>query len=131
MQNDQQIHSASFAYLLGKLDSDMRDQLREALLQSGEQKYIDLAGQVHDRGDESVADELTDVGNALIDRYVRELREIEAARARLARGELDRCADCGDAIGFARLTANPLAVRCIECERRHDHTHAHAATPRM
>ena len=131
MQNDQQIHSASFAYLLGKLDSDMRDQLREALLQSGEQKYIDLAGQVHDRGDESVADELTDVGNALIDRYVRELREIEAARARLALGELDRCAECGGEIGFARLTANPVAVRCIECQWRFDKTHAHEAAPRM
>jgi DnaK suppressor protein len=123
--------SASLAHLLGKMDSDLRDEVRTALLQSGEQKYIDLAGQVHDRGDESVADELVAVDNALLGRHVHELRAIEVARERLARGTIDECIDCSGEIGFKRMMANPLAVRCIECQDRFDRTHAHEASPRM
>ena len=70
-------------------DRQLRDDIRSALVQSGDQKYIDLAGQVHDLGDEAVANELIEMENALIERHVRELREIEMARERLAQSEIN------------------------------------------
>ncbi len=122
---------ASLALVLGKMESDISDDMLAALRQSGDKRYIDLAGEVHDRGDESVADELIAVENALTERHVRELREIKAAQQRLAAGKIEQCADCGDEIGIARLLANPVALRCIECQERFDRTHAHENTPQM
>lgn len=34
----------------------------------------------------------------------------------------DACADCGDLIPAARLTAEPTATRCIDCQTRHERT---------
>ena len=112
-------------------DRQLRDDIRSALVQSGDQKYIDLAGQVHDLGDEAVANELIEMENALIERHVRELREIEMARERLAQSEINECIECGGEIGFKRLLANPAAVRCIDCQGRIEKTHAHEAMPRL
>ena len=112
-------------------DRQLRDDIRSALVQSGDQKYIDLAGQVHDLGDEAVANELIEMENALIERHVRELREIEMARERLAQSEINACIECGGEIGFKRLLANPVAVRCLDCQGRLEKTHGHQAMPRL
>ena len=122
---------AGVARALDARDRQLRDEIRDALMQSGEQRYIDLAGQVHDLGDESVANELIEVENALIERHVRELREIGVARERLARGEINECIGCGGEIGVKRLLANLAAVRCIDCQGRLEKTHAHEAMPRL
>ena len=112
-------------------DRQLRDEIRGALMQSGDEKYIDLAGQVHDLGDEAVANELIEVQSTLIDRHLRELREIEVARERLARGEIDECIECGGEIGFKRLMANLVAIRCLDCQARIEKNHAHAAMPKL
>ncbi|MBI4191265.1 MAG: TraR/DksA family transcriptional regulator [Betaproteobacteria bacterium] len=125
------IQNAGLAYRLGELDQQLRTDIRAALLQSGDEKYLDLAGRVHDLGDEAVANELIETGDELIERHVQELRAIEAARRRLADGSIDRCVDCGDDIGYERLLAYPVAVRCVVCQRRHEKTYAHEDTPRM
>jgi DnaK suppressor protein len=112
-------------------DRQLRDELRDELVQSGVEKYIDLAGSVHDLADEAVADELVDVENALIQRHVQELLALETARKRLAEGTIDECVDCGDEVGLKRLLANPAAVRCTGCQGRFERIHAHEATPSM
>ena len=104
---------------------------REMLRQTGEDKYSDLAGQVHDFADESVADMLVDMDNALIGRHVQELRDIEAARQRLADGNINCCADCGREIGYQRLLAYPMAVRCVACQQQFERTYQHESTPRI
>ncbi len=122
---------AELARTLAALDKQVRDDMRAALLQSGDQKYIDLAGMVHDLGDEAVANELIDLDDALIERHLQELREIEAAKRRVAGGSTNRCIDCNDDIGYERLLAYPVAVRCIVCQGQHEKTRTHEATPRM
>jgi len=107
------------------------EEVRAELERSGEEHYADLAGRVTDSGDESVADLLTDVGVAMIDRQVHELRDIEAARKRLAAGSFGDCEDCGTDIGFERLMAYPTARRCIQCQNKHEKGFAHAGTPRL
>jgi DnaK suppressor protein len=122
---------ARLKQIIDTRDRQLRDEISDALLESGDQRYIALAGQVHDLGDEAVANELIEVENALIERHVRELRGIEVARERLAGGKINECIECGEEIGFKRLLASPVAVRCIECQDRFDRIHAHEPNPRM
>jgi len=44
------------------------------------------------------------------------LMAIVAAERRLAKGDYGLCEDCGEAIGFARLEAQPAASRCVRCQ---------------
>lgn len=41
---------------------------------------------------------------------------VVAAERRLQSGEYGLCEDCGDAIGFDRLEAQPAASRCVKCQ---------------
>lgn len=98
----------------------LREEIRAALLASTEERHRELAGVVHDTGDESVADLLTDVNLKGMDRDARELAAVNAALGRLATGTFGVCVDCGSEIGYARLEVQPAAKRCIECETRHE-----------
>lgn len=71
-----------------------------------------------DPGDASVADLIADLDQADARRDVGELREIDAARERMADGRYGECIECGQDIGYARLRANPSALRCIVCQTR-------------
>lgn len=44
-----------------------------------------------------------------------ERAQIEAALARLERGEFGRCERCGGEIGEARLRVRPMAATCVGC----------------
>ena len=123
--------NARLGHCLGSLEGQLRDDIRATLLQSGVQHHADLAGMVHDLGDESVANMLIELGSTLLDRHLQELREIQAARRRLTQGDIDCCLDCRGDIGYERLLARPIAVRCVPCQQRHEKTFAHEASPRM
>lgn len=107
------------------------EEIRDELVRSGEQHYIDLAGRVTDLADESVADLLADLGAAMVDRQVIEMRAIEAALKRLAAGDFGSCIDCGVDIPLARLQAYPTAERCIDCQSKHERTYAHEGKPTL
>ena len=129
-----QLKYSEVATLKGALDvleQKVRSGLRNPLVDSRDENFSALAGEVHDLGDEAVADELMAIDSALGERSVRELLEIERARRRIADEEIGECVDCAGEIGINRLLANPVAERCIECESRRERTYAHAATPRM
>lgn len=51
---------------------------------------------------------------------VAELRAVEAALARLHTPEFGLCGDCAAQIPYARLSANPAALRCIACQAKHE-----------
>ena len=125
---------SQIAHLDRALDSrarELREEIRELLLQSDEEHHRDLAGMVSDEGDESVANMLADLDAAFIDRHVRELREVESARRRLAAGTYGMCIQCGQGIDFERLAAYPTATRCFACEAQHEKTYAHEGTPTL
>lgn len=44
------------------------------------------------------------------------LAKVRAALGRIAEGEYGVCQDCGDAIGFRRLLARPVARQCVDCK---------------
>jgi len=97
-------------------------ELREDAARAREQPYAEHAGQAPDTGDESVATLFADLEHADVTRDLEEFRSLESARDRLKSGEYGICIECGGDIGFARLKATPSALRCIECQSRHEKT---------
>lgn len=110
--------------LLKQREAELGIFIREQTARSADAHYADLAGTVSDEGDESVADVLTDIDNATVNRHVAELRDIQAALKRLDEKTYGQCVDCGQDIGFLRLAAYPTAKRCALCQDQHEHTYA-------
>ena len=110
---------------------DLREEVRGELERSGEQRYVDLAGSVGDVGDDSVADMMLDLNAAIVDRQVKEMREMEVSLKRLAELNFGDCIDCGDEIGFDRLMAYPTAQRCVRCQSVHEKTYSHEPNPTL
>ncbi|HUL81437.1 MAG TPA: TraR/DksA C4-type zinc finger protein [Gammaproteobacteria bacterium] len=98
--------------------AEVRADIVRELRKCDDERYQELAGNVTDRGDESVADLLVDVDLAEIGRDVAELRDIEAALMRVAQGTYGTCVDCDASIDRARLESTPSAVRCVPCQQR-------------
>jgi RNA polymerase-binding protein DksA len=107
------------------------EDIRAELERSGNQKFADLAGEVRDPGEESVAAMLVDIDAAIVDRQVREIRDIEDALARIADGVYGACIDCGADIGVERLQAYPTAPRCIHCQDQYEKTHGGEGKPTL
>lgn len=103
---------------------ELREEIRRELQESEDEHYAELAGTVHDTGEESIADLLNDVNLAVIDNHVREVREIELALNRVRDGSYGICEDCGEDIALERLEAYPTATRCIQCQRKHEANYA-------
>ena len=116
------LQSSEIASRLDTFDREIKDQIRAAGPQLERESFRDLAGTVYDAGDESVATMIEELSHTHMERYARELRQIEKARKRLADGEINECTDCGDDIGYPRLSAYPVATRCIHCQTQHERT---------
>jgi len=103
---------------------DRREELRwvihDILIESKRDDYAELAGQVHDSGEESVADMLVDIDLARLGREVKEVQDIEAAIQRFRDGVYGVCLDCEEDIDRDRLQAYPTAKRCITCQTRYE-----------
>lgn len=123
--------TAQLKQILEQRHQQLLEEIRDELARSGEQHYIDLAGRVTDPGDESVADMLTDLNAAIVDRQINEVREIEATYKRIAAGDYGNCVDCGADIPFTRLRVYPTAVRCVSCQSVHEKTFAHEGNPTL
>lgn len=129
-----QLTQTELEQLASQLDrayAALLDQVRQELSASDEQHFQDLAGRVHDQGEASVADMLADLGAAMIDRHIHEIRDIDAAKRRMQDGAYGVCVDCGADIGLARLKAYPTARRCIECQGVHEKQFAQAGHPSL
>jgi DnaK suppressor protein len=79
-----------------------------------------LDADVGDQVDQAFVMTSVEMERGLIDRYTQELGQIAAVRERLASGAFGQCLDCGEPIGAARLQAQPTAVRCTDCQWRHE-----------
>lgn len=68
----------------------------------------------HDPEGPTIAFERSQV-HALVHQAQCHLSELDAAESRLAAGSYGECQSCGQRIGAARLSARPVARRCIAC----------------
>lgn len=109
-----------FEQRLAELSKEVHENIRKTMPKPADEKSLDRAGTALDSGDEAVNSVQEEFDHALHERYLAEFRQLEAAQARAASGEIDQCADCGGEIGAERLLAYPLAKRCIECQERYE-----------
>jgi len=122
--NDEQLVACK--RLLQERSTASLEEIRGELLRSDNERYIELAGSVHDVAEESVAALLSDVGLQSVDRLVQEAQDIEAALLRIANGSYGVCTDCGEPIGYQRLSIYLAAKRCRPCQNRYEVSHAGA-----
>jgi len=101
----------------------LREEIRQVLLRSDSEQFVQIANEVHDLEDESFADLMVDINLAEIDRDLQELRSIEAAVGRIADGSYGHCEHCGSPIEFRRLQLTPFANRCFDCQSAFERTH--------
>lgn len=120
--------------------SRILDQRREALLEevrdelekTENTQYVELIDRSPaDEGDQSVGDALADLNLTIIDRHIQEIRDIEAAKARIKDGSFGTCIGCGDEISVERLRAYPTAKRCVRCQQQREKTYAHERMPTL
>jgi DnaK suppressor protein len=123
--------TAAFRKRLRDRRTELLASIRQALLQSDNERYIELAGAVHDSAEESVADQLSEMANALIGRQVNEVREVEDALQRIAVGSYGVCVECGKPVELERLEVYPAARRCFLCQSRYEKSHAGPAKPSL
>ena len=110
---------------------ELREEIRQELLKSDNEKFSELAGSVHDLEEESVADLLFDIQLSSVDRHVEETRDIDAALIRIATGTYGTCSDCDGDIGIDRLNAYPTTKRCRQCQIDYEKMHAHPNRPSL
>ena len=99
--------------------------------QTAEDGNEEASGGPGDAGDESVMRMQTDLHLQEAGRDLEELRDIDAALQRIEAGSYEHCDACGDEIGYARLDAQPTALRCVRCQAQHEKTYAHKPTPTL
>jgi RNA polymerase-binding protein DksA len=103
--------------------TQLREEIRQALIKSDSEHYLQIADSVRELEDESFADLIVDVGLAEIDRDLDELRAIDAALLRVADGSYGVCEACDRPIDVKRLNLTPQALRCIDCQTIFERTH--------
>jgi RNA polymerase-binding protein DksA len=111
--------------------SSLVAELREDARKARAERFGEVAGEVPDSGDESVAALIADLDQADWSRDLDELRGLDAAHERIESGGYGICVDCGRDIGFERLRASPAAIRCIDCQTRHEKTFAGPGAPTL
>ena len=100
--------------------ANLQNEVHEHLMNANDEKYAEIAGQVHDRGDESVADLLADLNYTVIDNHVKEMQTIEKTLFNISKKDYGQCVDCGVDIPFARLKVTPTATRCVDCQQSYE-----------
>ena len=100
--------------------TDLEQRIRETLPKPADETTLERTGVSQDEVDDATTNAEEHFNHTLHRHYVDEMRQIEAARERVVSGLLDRCADCGEDIGYKRLSVQPFAVRCLDCQDRHE-----------
>lgn len=96
----------------------LRAEVQRELANSDDPRIAGFKNELAATEDWVLADILTDLDVATVSRDIAELSEVEAALARIADGSYGTCSDCGEAIGWPRLNAQPTADRCIACQEK-------------
>ena len=85
------------------------------------QASVDHFGKPEDSRAQMVTER--DLELALDARETAELAAVDAALKRIEAGVYGQCVDCGVEIPAPRLHAAPEAARCIDCQKRSEHSY--------
>ena len=109
--------------LMQRMDAraaDLKEKIRSTLPKPADETTLERTGVAQDEVDVATAAAEDELNHTMHERYLQELRQLETARERAANGLLDCCSECGGEIGYDRLWAQPVAVRCVDCQARHE-----------
>ncbi len=120
-----------FRQILQQRHEELKREIEQALRESREQRFLDLAGEVHDTEEYAVANLLQDLNFTEVDHLVAELREVEDALERIDNGTYGICVDTGQPIEIERLRANPTALRTAKAQEIYEKTHAGSGSPSL
>jgi len=115
--SDQQIAEllSSMRERLGVLQEEISRKLGDS---ADELTSLDRVGDTGDLS-QAIANSEIDLSEAIRD--IEEWRGLRNAIRRIEEGHYGVCVDCGVDIPLARLQAQPIAVRCVECQSRAEH----------
>jgi DnaK suppressor protein len=117
MNVETQVHLTTLRGLLTFRLDELRADLN-ASQQARARMLADVATtEVTGRADIAAADQSTDISDATLECLCRELAQCEGALRRLDEERYGDCVDCGEAIPWPRLLAQPAAERCAACQR--------------
>jgi len=108
---------------LAALEKELQAEIKDELRNSDGGNTLNLADSVHDASEESVADLLRDLNNALINQHLVALKQVNTAYQRLNTGHYGECSDCGEEIQWERLLNQPAASRCVACQSLREKTY--------
>lgn len=109
----------------------LRDDLLVRLRESGDARLQDIARQVRDLGDESLANAMAEFNLLQMDRLSDDISAVEEALGRITRDEYGYCVNCGIYIPFERLRAEPTAQLCIDCQETREARNPEAPEPTL
>lgn len=112
---------AELVRLMDARVDELEEHIRNTLPKPADETTLERTGVAQDEVDDATTSAEEHFNHSLHRHYVDEMRQIEAARERAQNGLADSCCDCGDEIGYPRLRAQPYAVRCVDCQSRHEH----------
>ena len=96
---------------------DLKEEVSQELLAEGPMCQTDADGLIEDEVSAASAVEINFVHRRQLEA---ELNAINHAQDRLLDGTYAKCEECEGPIGQARLTVNPYASLCIDCQRISD-----------
>jgi DnaK suppressor protein len=106
------IHNKKYESVLRKKQDELARKLNYRL------DDVTVDREPDDEGDLAIQNFAKDLAVVTLERERRELREVEAALARIKSGEYGICELCDNPIREARLQALPWARLCIQCADR-------------
>jgi len=116
---------------LARREQDLRARIADEMRRTDTEDYEQLDGIVGDDADRAFVETAVDIETGRVEQQVKELREIEAARERVAQGTFGICIDCGGAIEYERLRIYTPAVRCAECQTLYEDPGARSRIPKL
>jgi DnaK suppressor protein len=116
---------------LERREQDLRSSIAEERRRTDVEDYEQLEGVVGDEADRAFVEAAIDIETGRVEQQVKELREIEAARERVAQGTFGVCVDCDGPIEYQRLRIYPPAVRCAECQTLYEDPGARSRIPKL
>ena len=108
---------------LDRREAELLEEVRAKTPEAAPPPSREPHNQVEDLGEQGEQRIREALAQAEQERDVDELRQIAAAKERMARGEYGECVECGVEIPLARLQATPAAARCVPCQQRYEQTH--------
>lgn len=114
---------------LDEREGQLQAEVRSSRAESADKPSTVPHSQVQDDAEQAEERIRGAVTHADEERDIEELRQIEAAKGRMARGRYGWCADCDMEIPLLRLRAQPAAERCVRCQEAYELKHP--AKPRL